>query len=85
VPVVALGGTDANAASSRQVRQRWLRRLRRREWRRDLQLLERAGTEPAMVVVHNIKRGRVSILRGTQEHVVKNRRLVAQILRARRG
>lgn len=85
VPIVALGGTEANAASNRHLYQRWLRRLRRREWRRDLQLIERAGSEPAMVVIHNVQRGKVSILRGTHEHVVRNRRLVAQILRARHG
>jgi hypothetical protein len=85
VPLVALGGTEANAASNRELRQRWLRRLRRREWRRDLEVIERAGDEPAMVVVHDVQRGKVSILRGTKEHVVRNRRLVAQILRARHG
>jgi hypothetical protein len=41
-----------------------------------------AGVGPVMFCVHDAKRGEVSILHGTDEVVVRDRQLVARILRA---
>jgi hypothetical protein len=47
--------------------------------------LERFGRGPVMFCVHDAMKGEVSILHGKREVVVKDRRLVAQILRAARS
>jgi hypothetical protein len=44
--------------------------------------LDEATSEPVMFCIHNAKRGEVSILQGTNEVVVRDRLLVARILRA---
>ena len=47
--------------------------------------LERFGRGPVMFCVHDASRGEVSILHGKREVVVRDRRLVARILRAARS
>jgi hypothetical protein len=68
VPIAALGVDAAEAAPVPE--------------RRDGALLDKAGHRAVMFAVHDPKRGEVSILRGTKEVVVKDRRLVARLLRA---
>ncbi len=46
---------------------------------------EVSAAGPLMVCVHDAERGDVSILHGTEEIVVKDRRLVAKIVRAKSG
>jgi hypothetical protein len=68
VPIVALGVDAAEAAPVPEGR--------------DSAVLDRAGHRPVMFAIHDPQRGEVSILRGTREVVVKDRRLVARLLRA---
>jgi hypothetical protein len=68
VPIAALGVDAAEAAPVPE--------------HRDGAVLDRAGHRPVMFAIHDPKRGQVSILRGTKEVVVKDRRLVARLLRA---
>jgi hypothetical protein len=67
-PIAALGVDAAEAAPSPDGR--------------DDPLLERLGHRPVLFAIHDPKRGEVSILRGTKEVVVRDRRLVARLLRA---
>ena len=68
VPIAALGVDAAEAAPVPE--------------RHDKELLERAGNRPLLFAIHDPQRGEVSILRGTKEVIVKDRRLVARLLRA---
>jgi hypothetical protein len=45
-------------------------------------LLDRVGHAPVLFAIHDPKRGVMSIVRGTKEVRVRNRRLVARLLRA---
>jgi hypothetical protein len=45
-------------------------------------ILDRVGRGPVVFAIHNPRRGEMSILRGTKEVRIRNRRLVARILRA---
>jgi hypothetical protein len=69
VPMVALAGTSANAATN------------------DIDggldsSTELANSGTVMFCVHDASRGEVSILHGTSEVIVTDRRLVAQIMKA---
>jgi hypothetical protein len=68
VPVAALGVNAASATPQTD--------------REDLAILDRAGHEPVMFFIHDVKRGEVSILRGQNEVVITDRRLVGRLLRA---
>jgi hypothetical protein len=48
-------------------------------------LLDRVGRAPVVFAIHDPRRGVMSILRGTKEVRIRNRRLVARILRAARA
>jgi hypothetical protein len=66
VPVAALGVNAASAAPEPE----------------ELAILDRAGHEPVMFFIHDVERGEVSILRGKNEVVITDRRLVGRLLRA---
>jgi len=68
VPIAALGVDQAEAAEPIEGS--------------DLAILDKVGKTPVVFAIHNPKRGDMSILRGTKEVRVRNRRLVARILKA---
>lgn len=69
VPMVALSGAPANASAIDVD---------------DVDLDDAAptGREPVMFCVHDAAQGEVSILHGTSEVIVQDRRLVARIMKA---
>jgi hypothetical protein len=68
VPVAALGVNAAGAAPATE--------------HEELAALDRAGHQPVVFFIHDVKRGEVSILRGKNEVVITDRRLVGRLLRA---
>ena len=50
--------------------------------RADAAVLAAAGSEPVMFCVHDAARGEVSILQGASEVIVRDRQLVARVMRA---
>jgi hypothetical protein len=75
VPMAALGSTAAKAAAYRPDH----------DAASEVGLVGdsfQAGNGPVMFCVHDAKRGEVSILHGTDEVVVRDRQLVARIMRA---
>jgi hypothetical protein len=68
VPMAALGTRAAAAAGDDVVS--------------ESDLADLSATGPVMFCVHDAKRGEVSILHGDDEVVIRDRRLVARILRA---
>ena len=79
VPAVGLRGSIASSAS----RSPHESDRRRRSTTFDAADVTAAG--PLMVCVHDAEGGDVSILHGTEEIVVNDRRLVAKIVRAKSG
>jgi hypothetical protein len=69
VPMVALAGPAARAAAPDTTDA-------------DLDSLALAGSGPVMFCVRDVASGEVSILHGSSEVVVTDRRLVAQIMKA---
>ena len=69
VPMTVLAGTPASAAT-------------RDADDADLDSQASMGSAPVMFCIHNADRGEVSILHGTSEVIVEDRKLVAQIMKA---
>ena len=81
VAVPAVGA----ARQHRQFRLALAARFDRRRCRPTFDAADVTAAGPLMVCVHDAEGGDVSILHGTEEIVVNDRRLVAKIVRAKSG